>query len=745
MSNSNINGNFNPKNGNYNQNPIESREAIDIDIINYLQKLKRRWKEATAVFLFTVGTTLAATSLLKKEYQAEGKLLFKPNSTTTLTNIGEGVGDLKTFLNNQTPLVTQQQVISSAPVLQQTIDILKLEDEAGEPMQPEKLRKKLEVKIEGGSDVIKIGYKDEDPYTTAKIVNTLMDVYIKERIRSNQSETANADSFVNNQIPQVEEKLKKYESILQDFREKNNIVDLNEEKRILVSELGNLNHQIATIGADLQGTQAQTSALQSQLKLSLNQAIAVNQLGNSPTIQSVLTQLAQTESELAEERKRFNENHPSIASLLDKKASLNQYLQQAISSTVGRGVKVSEGLLNDNGTQENPLERFITLKIEELSEQKQLASLYQYQQVYLQRAKELPQLEKKEQEMLRYLDTARETYENLLSTQQELQILQNQQTGNVEIIEVAKVPEQGSSGKMALMLLGVILGLFLSNLTAIFLEMQDRSLKTIGEIKQKLPYKVLGIIPLDPEAHQKGIVVQNEPDSFTSEIYRMIQVNLKFVTSQRPPKVILVTSSVPGEGKSTFTANLGAAIAQLGRKVLLIDGDLRRSHQHQLWGASNHAGIKDVITQRVPLSKIVSRPMSKLDLLTAGTIPPNPLALIDSVEMGELVSQGRREYDLVLIDAPPLPVTADVLTLSKLADGIIFVSRPGVVEQESAELARETLVTTGQKILGMAINGVNPKEFDRYSYHAKYGKSYFSSTRSPKSSDRSEISIVRSV
>ena len=113
--------------------------------------------------------------------------------------------------------------------------------------------------------------------------------------------------------------------------------------------------------------------------------------------------------------------------------------------------------------------------------------------------------------------------------------------------------------------------------------------------------------------------------------------------------------------------------------------------------------------------------------------------------MGELVSQGRREYDLVLIDAPPLPVTADVLTLSKLADGIIFVSRPGVVEQESAELARETLVTTGQKILGMTINGVNPKEFDRYSYHAKYGKSYFSSTRSPKSSDRSGISIVRSV
>ncbi|HHP7231033.1 MAG TPA: GumC family protein [Xenococcaceae cyanobacterium] len=740
-----MNGNFRPNDSTYHQNPPKSREAIDLDINNYFQKLKRRWKAATAVFLLTVGATVAASSLLKKQYQAEGKLLFKANSTTTLTNIGEGVGDLKTFLNNQTPLLTQQQVITSAPVLQQSIDILNLEDAAGEPMKPEDLRKNLAVNIEGGSDVIKIGYQDKDPYTAAKIVNTIMDVYIKEQIRSNQSETANADSFVNNQIPQVEAKLQEYESILQDFREKNNIVDLETEKSILVSELGNLNRQIATIGADLQGTQAQTSALQSQLGLSLNQAIAANQLGNSPTIQSVLGQLAQTESELAEERKRFNDNHPSIASLQEKKASLNQYLQQAISSTVGQGVKVSEGLLKSDGLKENTLERFITLKIQELSQQRQLASLYQYQQVYLQRAKELPKLEKKEQEMRRYLDTARETYENLLSTQQELQILQNKQTGNVEIIDVAQTPNQGSSGKMAFMVLGVLLGLFLANLTAILLEMQDRTLKTIGEIKQKLPYKVLGVIPFDPEVYRQGIVVQNQPDSFASELYRMIQANLKFVTAQRPPKVILVTSSVPGEGKSTVTANLAAAIAQLGRKVLLIDGDLRRSYQHKLWATNNQMGIKDVITQQVPLSEVVSQPMKQLDLLTAGIIPPNPLALLDSPEMAALVAQGRKEYDLVLIDAPPLPVTADVLTLSKMADGIIFVSRPGVVEHESAELAQETLISTRQKVLGMTINGVNPQEFDRYSYHGKYGKRYFAPTTTSQNRDRAEVAITRTV
>jgi Mrp family chromosome partitioning ATPase len=103
----------------------------------------------------------------------------------------------------------------------------------------------------------------------------------------------------------------------------------------------------------------------------------------------------------------------------------------------------------------------------------------------------------------------------------------------------------------------------------------------------------------------------------------------------------------------------------------------------------------------------------------------NPLALLDSPNMSDFVGRSRREYDLIFIDAPPLPVTADVLTLSKLVDGIIFVSRPGVVEQESAELAQEALATTGQKVLGMVINGVKPNDFDRYSYSGRYGKSYY--------------------
>ncbi|MEM7590964.1 MAG: polysaccharide biosynthesis tyrosine autokinase, partial [Cyanobacteria bacterium P01_A01_bin.83] len=383
---------------------------------------------------------------------------------------------------------------------------------------------------------------------------------------------------------------------------------------------------------------------------------------------------------------------------------------------------------------DNQLEKFINLKIEELSLQTELSSLYQYQQVYLDRAKQIPRLEKQEQTLLREVESARSTYNTLLDNKSDIDVLINQQTGNAQIIESGRVPEEGSTGRMPLMLLGVVMGLLLSNLTAILLEMQDRTLKTIPEIKQKFAYQVLGIVPLDAlQNSQGGIVVQREPDSFASEIYRMIQTNLKFLAVKRQPKVILMTSSVPGEGKSTVAANLAAAMAQLGRKVLLIDGDLRKASQHELWQLSNKVGIKDIVAHKTPLEQVVSQPMKQLDLVTSGTIAPNPLALLDSPEMAELVATARKEYELIIIDAPPLAVTADVLTLSKLADGIVFISRPGIVETESADLAQETIANANlsQKVLGLVINGVKPNEFDRYSYHAKYSKNYFGN--SPKS------------
>ncbi len=715
--------------------------GLDVNIEGYFLKLKRRWFPALSVLVLTVGATFFLSSFLEKTYKSEGKILFKKNTTNSLLELKENTNEFGSLLNNQTPLSTEKLRMTSEPVLQATIDRLKLENDEGEPLSIKELKDKLSIEIVGGTDVISIEYKDPDPIIASKVVNTLMDVYIKEQVRSNKSATANADSFITNTIPKIEDKLEGLESRLQGFYEQNQVVDLKEEKRNLVSEIGTLNRQISTVGAELQGKKAQANSLQNQLGLNLKQAIAANQLGSTPQVQSILEQLGSTETELSQERQRFNDNHPAVASLLEKKQNLKSQLRGLVNQYVG--AQISEGLLQGGNFKENQLEKFINLKIEELSLQTELSSLYKYQQVYLDRAKQIPRLEKQEQSLLREVDSARSSYSKLLENKSDIDVLINQQTGNAEVIESGRVPEEGSTGRTPLLVLGVLVGLFLSNITAILLEMQDRSLKTIPEIKQKFAYQVLGIVPLDTlQDSQGGVVVQREPDSFISEIYRMIQTNIKFLPVEQQPKVILMTSSVPGEGKSTIAANLAAAMSQLGRKVLLIDGDLRKASQHHLWQQNNQVGIKDVITQKVPLAKVVSQPMKQLDLLTSGTIAPNPLALLDSQEMVELVAAARKEYELVIIDAPPLAITADVLTLSKLADGIVFISRPGIVEDESAQLARETIVNTNlsAKVLGMVINGVKPNEFDRYSYHAKYSKNYFSG--STKNSNHSKTATA---
>ncbi|MGD1922044.1 MAG: GumC family protein [Pleurocapsa sp.] len=733
---SNNSNDQNINNSNSSQNT--SRDTLDVNPSEYIVKLKRRWKPALAIFLLTVGVTGGLSLLQKKTYQGEGKLVFKQASAAAQTGLGENAGRLDTILPNQTPVSTQIQVLESEPVIQQVIDLQKLADSEGSPIKPIDFRRNLSTELIGGTDVVAVKYKHPDPKVASEVVNTLMDVYIQKQIEGNQAEPAAAKEFINQELPSIKSKVEQAEQSISKFRTENSIVDLNEEKKGLVANLGTLNQQISTTGSQLQGIQAQTAALQSQLGLNLDQAVAANQLAGSPEVQSILEQLTRTESNLAQERQRFNDEHPTIASLTEKKNDLSNQLRGLISNAVGQGVNVPQGLLQtNNGLKENQIEKYITLKIDELSLQRQVTSLYQTQQEYLKRAKDIPRLEKQEQELIRNAEAAGSTLETLLGNLQEVELIASQESGNAKVVEYSPVPEKGSSGKTMLLGLGIVLGAVLANLSVILLEMQDRSLKTLAEIKRKFSYQTIGITPLESPNYEGRIVTREEPDSFSSEVYRMIQANLKFLTSDKPPKVILITSSVPEEGKSTVTANLAAAIAQLDRNVLLIDGDLRRSSQHRLWGVSNKKGLKDIIVSNVSMASVISQPMPNLHLLTSGMINSNPLALLDSSGLSDLVGRSRRDYDLILIDAPPLPVTADVLTLSKLVDGIVFVTRPGVVEHESAELAQETLATTGQKVLGMVINGVKPAEFDRYSYHGRYAKSYYTKNNSSNSSQES--------
>ncbi|WP_423201195.1 CpsD/CapB family tyrosine-protein kinase [Fischerella thermalis] len=189
----------------------------------------------------------------------------------------------------------------------------------------------------------------------------------------------------------------------------------------------------------------------------------------------------------------------------------------------------------------------------------------------------------------------------------------------------------------------------------------------------------------------------------------MLQANLKFI-SHRKVRKIVVTSSVTAEGKSEVSANLAAVIAQSGKRVLLVDADMRKPTQHHLWGLINSVGLSHLLVDQGVFPQAVQKVTEFLAVLTAGVIPPNPLALIDSEGMTSLVDIFAENYDYVIFDTPPLAGIADAAVLGKMADGILLVTRPGVLDAPSAAAAKSLLERSEANVLGIVANAVNAKQ-----------------------------------
>ncbi|MEH2247210.1 GumC family protein [Nostoc sp.] len=717
---------------------MESRESIDLDLSRYLVILKRWWLPATAIFAGTVMLSAIATQFMKPSYEAEGKLLFRIPSFKVVgpdlvpsTTEGGDAGDLKSLLATQNPINTQVEVISSPTLLQRTIDKLRLKDDEGKPLELEKFQKSLTIKVVSGTDVLRISYTSIDPEQSAAVVNTIMSFYLENDILTNRSEAGATRQFMAKQLPKTQETVNNAEVALRIFKQKNQIADLSEETKSAVTTIGNLDNEMNTVKAQLDEVNAQANELRQKVELNSQQALAVSALSQSPAVQGVLTQLQDTERQLAIERSRFLDDNPVVINLEAKRASLKSLLQQQIGQTVGNQTQIPQSQLQIGELRQGLIQNFLQSEIQRYGLIKRLSSLDNSRSIYEQRMKIIPQLEQNQRELERKVEVADSTYQTLLKKVQELQLVENTNTASSRIIAPALVPDKPVLiKKIIVVALGVMFGLFLATTTVLFLGMRDRSLKTLKEVRDVFRYTLLGIVPLSVKKVRSGysgvesitqnIAVRDTPYSLTSEMYRMIQANLKFLSSDKVLKTIVITSAVPKEGKSTVSANLAAAIAQLGRQVLLIDADMRVPSQHHLWQLTNEVGLSEVLVGQAEFDVAVSKVMDNLDVLTAGVRPPNPLALLDSKRMASLIENfsSQHNYDFVIIDAPPLLLAADALTLSQMTDGILLVARPGVIDSNSANAAQEMLERSNYNVLGLVVNGIIDKnESSSYLYH----------------------------
>jgi uncharacterized protein involved in exopolysaccharide biosynthesis len=272
----------------------------------YWHILQRRWLVAAAVFACTLTILPLALSQEEYTYSADGKVLIKKVSPNiSLTGLDRDLGQIVPLENQGSPLDTETEVITSVPIIQQTIDRLHLKDASGKPLKLGQFLENLSVSKVKAADILKISYQDGDPKTAAAAVNTLIDLYLENNARVNRAEATAAREFIEQQIPQAEAAMRQVESELREFKERNNIVALSEEASRAVNVTADLQQNRADVQAQVANLDTQAAALRNQLGMNPEQAMAVTALSQSTGVQEVLTQPQAVESQLAVEQTRL--------------------------------------------------------------------------------------------------------------------------------------------------------------------------------------------------------------------------------------------------------------------------------------------------------------------------------------------------------------------------------------------------------------------------------------------------------
>lgn len=693
--------------------------------------LRRRWLPALTIFVSVLTLGIISTNFKKPIYSASAELLYKRvNPTSSLVNPTRGENYQSNYTVKNDPLTTQSTIFRSKLIVQKTLAQLHWRDQENKPLTTEDFLENFDVKTINGTDLLSISYQSPNPQKATQAVNTIISVFLKQNVAANRAELVAARKFLEEQLPQAKTTVAKAELALRNYKQTNKIASLETEAPKVVELVNQIQQQIVNSKAEIAKISNQSDVLRQKLGMNSERATLITNLSQSPAIQEVIQKLQQAESDLAQEQTRYTDSNPKVIELKEKVVALNNLLNQRIKQISGDRVELIYGNFQNGQLQQELTSDLIQLEATNGGLVNQIAQLSQLEKNYQDRLDTFPRLEQQLKALQRELEVSQSTYALLLQKFQEVRIAENQNTGDFRVVSQAFVPDKPVPYKAVSYLASGLLATLLAAATIYLLETLDKSIKTLEEAKQIFGYTWLGIIPaVDksqlpklPEKQADSLVPKlfvGDYSAFAvSESFRMLQSNLRFLSCDRKIKTIVVTSSVAQEGKSTIAANLAAAMAQVGHKVLLIDADLHNPIQHRTWDLYNSCGLSNLIAERIDPRSAIKEVMLNLDVLSAGVIPPSPVTLLDSQRMRDLINFFANRYDFVIIDTPALSFAPDASIIGRIADGILLVVKPGVINQTNAKFTKEVLEQSGQNVLGLVFNSVNPNlESHGYYYH----------------------------
>ena len=728
----------------------------DLFIRELLQALRKGWKPAAIAFGSVFSVLFLTTVLQTPLYESETLILLDKKENTSILP-DEGIA---AKLYDSDDLSTEIEILRSYSLVRSAMES---QPKVFEGLTLEDVRENLLIRQAGDADVLIISYVNENPEKARAILEALGSTYVNYSLNRQRSLAANGVNFIDDQLPEAQKELQKVTQAVRNFRQEQGMVNPDAYAARLSEQKQELEQLVKDAQTTLNAKEREYKQLQSQLgkvQQDPDQALAYAVLSEDATYQNLANQLSNIEAEYALKSTKFNDNHPVILDLRDRKEAIKKLVEARAKENLGENtanidIKKASPVLEREGIKQNLTSQLIEAETAIVSWQAQIEGIKRAQAEVSENFRQLPQLQQTFSELQRQLKVKSQTVDFLLQKQQELEISEAQEIAPWEIIEPPLLPEDPiSPNRIRNTILALVAGCISGIGTAMLMQRFDPKVKQVEEIRRITNLPMLGAIPKisEPEVKlvesnsDKKLVPSYSYSAFTESL-RSVAMNLRYLgSSSGKMKSLSITSANAAEGKSTFTYNLGLILADLDLRVLIVDADLRKPKLHKLAGVSNTQGLTTAIaTDSGWLDLILPGKTENLHILTSGPKSPNPVAMLNSPRMKEMIAQWEEFYDYVLIDTPPASLMADAQIVANQVDSLIFVSGINKGNRDGIRRALEQLRGTNAKIVGFVANYIDKgHKYYTYSY-SDYYQSYDDSDCDPGNSDsRRQNRLLRS-
>ena len=537
--------------------------------------------------------------------------------------------------------------------------------------------------------ILLLTFNDNIPLRAKEIVDAIGYAYIGEKLKLKSRSAQRKLDFIDSQLEGINKILKRSENKLQKYKATNIVVNMEDKALLTVQKLGEYESKLDELNTRKTVLENILNYIKTHDDITGIEVNPQQQQGNDP-VNALIIKIQDANTLLSSLLVEYTELHPDIIKATKRLASLKQALEETIESSlrsINRRKKTLTAIISKH-----------KLELQSLPEQeKQLASL------------------------TRHFVVNEKIYAYLLEKRAEIAIIESSTVSETHIVDTALVPEHHIKPKRGLMIiLGAFLGAVFGVLIIFVRKSLDGTIRTTEDVEDRTTVPVYGNIPKISSHKDKHLY---------SEFIRILWTNLAFLQNQNKSKLITMTSTVSGEGKSFTICELGKAIAESNKKVILIDLDMRKGTLSQKCGLSNNEGMSTLLSEGCMINEIIMRTKYKnLSVIPSGPVPPNPTGLIMSDILGKIISHLLNQYDYVILDSPPVGLVADAMMLLQMSDISLFVLKANFSKKEFLKninrIAKDPNINPG-----IVLNGINFKKNSSYGYGyvSDYSTSYYGS------------------